>query len=146
MGTFLRRRLVASKCGGRKVADKTADKGCSQQSVANLRHDNLLRVLVAHRATGQVDARIVLRASENCCDRHHLSGDSEYRISSAWTNPSLRAFSEKIESAGDSHAGADMIQASHWEEASLNCEGIFVRFSGPPGRGDRGVGGTPGAR
>jgi Zn-dependent peptidase ImmA (M78 family) len=50
----------------------------------------------------------------------------------------LRAFSEKIESAGDSHSGANMIQASHWEEASMNGEAIFERFARTRCRGDRG--------
>jgi hypothetical protein len=35
-----------------------------------------------------------------------------------------RAFPEKAES-GDSHGGANMIQASCWEEASMDGEAIF---------------------
>ena len=35
-----------------------------------------------------------------------------------------RAFPEKAES-GDSHAGANMIQASYWEEASMDGEAVF---------------------
>src|SRR5882757_1201762 len=37
----------------------------------------------------------------------------------------LRAFSEKAESEGDSHAGTNMIQASCWEEASMDGEAVF---------------------
>ena len=36
-----------------------------------------------------------------------------------------RAFSEKAESEGDSHAGTNMIQASCWEEASMDGEAVF---------------------
>jgi putative transposase len=38
--------------------------------------------------------------------------------------PTTRAFPEKAES-GDSHGGANMIQASCWEEASMDGEAIF---------------------
>ena len=37
----------------------------------------------------------------------------------------VRAFSEKAESEGDSHAGTNMIQASCWEEASMDGEAVF---------------------
>src|SRR3979409_1311139 len=37
----------------------------------------------------------------------------------------IRAFSEKAESEGDSHAGTNMIQASCWEEASMDGEAVF---------------------
>ena len=37
----------------------------------------------------------------------------------------IRAFPEKAESAGDSPAGTNMIQASYWEEASMDGEALF---------------------
>ena len=37
----------------------------------------------------------------------------------------VRAFPEKAESAGDSPAGTNMIQASYWEEASMDGEALF---------------------
>jgi len=36
-----------------------------------------------------------------------------------------RAFSEKAESEEDSHVGTNMIQASCWEEASMDGEAVF---------------------
>jgi hypothetical protein len=49
-------------------------------------------------------------------------------------NPA-RAFPEKAES-GDSHAGANMIQASYWDEASMDGEAVFGRLAQTRGRGD----------
>ena len=46
-----------------------------------------------------------------------------------------RAFPEKAES-GDSHAGANMIQASYWDEASMDGEAVFGRLAQTRGRGD----------
>jgi hypothetical protein len=37
----------------------------------------------------------------------------------------IRAFPEKAESEGDSPAGTNMIQASYWEEASMDGEAVF---------------------
>ena len=46
-------------------------------------------------------------------------------ISSLIADRRIRAFSEKAESEGDSHAGTNMIQASCWEEASMDGEAVF---------------------
>jgi hypothetical protein len=37
----------------------------------------------------------------------------------------IRAFPEKADSEGDSHAGTNVIQASCWEEASMDGEAVF---------------------
>src|SRR5665647_3144104 len=56
----------------------------------------------------------------------------------------IRAFPGKIESGGYFHAGANMIQASFWEEASMGCRSHTRKTCapvwsqrlklGPPGR------------
>src|SRR5204863_8722181 len=56
-----------------------------------------------------------------------------------------RAFPEKAES-GDSHRRENMIQASCWEEASMDGEAAFGGFAYTGGGGDRGWRYHPGSR
>jgi predicted AAA+ superfamily ATPase len=74
---------------------------------------------IAYLELGPFDALEVARGAET---------PGNWRFPSGVGNAPVRAFPEKAES-GDSHRVADMIQASCWEEASMDGEATFGGFA-----------------